>query len=40
MSDYLKGSIVMFKLNFYCFFNALEKNVNWYNNDDKYQVKH
>ena len=37
MSDYLKGSIVMFKLNFY---DALEKNLNWYNNDDKYQVKH
>ena len=36
MIDYLKGSIVKFKLNFE---KALEKNANQYD-DDKYQVKH
>ena len=36
MIDYLKGSIVKFKLNFE---KALERNANQYD-DDKYQVKH
>ena len=35
VTDYLKGSIVQFKLNYE---NALEKNANQYN-DGKYQVK-